>query len=284
MRRNTSAFLIVALVVAVSLGATGCNKLKARDHLNKGVAAYKNAQFERAIEHFKTAKELDPELINARLYLATAYAAQYIPGAPSEENIRMGQQAVAEFQQVLEVDPNNLSAIDGIGSILFNMGGTPFDREKFEQSKEFHMRHIRLRPEDPEPYYWIGVINWTLAYRGNKEVRADWNQRNPRRAVKDEEQLPPAARAEFIEKTGEMVDEGIRLLKTALEIDPNYENAMAYLNLLYRERADLQCDDAAARAADLQTADEWVDKTMATKRIKAEKAAQQAGAGIHLEN
>ena len=47
---------------------------------------------------------------------------------------------------------------------------------------------------------------------------------------------------------------------------------MAYLNLMYRERADVQCDDPAARAADLKTADEWVDKTMATKKAKAEKS------------
>ena len=32
--------------------------------------------------------------------------------------------AVQEFQDVLNADPNNISAIDGIGSILFNMAGT----------------------------------------------------------------------------------------------------------------------------------------------------------------
>jgi hypothetical protein len=45
---------------------------------------------------------------------------------------------------------------------------------------------------------------------------------------------------------------------------------------MYRERADVECDDPGARAADLKTADEWVDKTMATKKAKAEK---QPGAG-----
>src|SRR6266849_2167603 len=71
--------LSVALLVAV-IGAAGCNKLKARDWLNKGVQAYKNGQFDTAIEDFKQAKDLDPGLLNARLYLATAYASQYIPG------------------------------------------------------------------------------------------------------------------------------------------------------------------------------------------------------------
>ncbi len=66
------AALVVLLVVAVA--ASGCNKLKARDLLNKGVAAFKNGQSDAAIEDFKEAKEADPELLNARLYLATAYA------------------------------------------------------------------------------------------------------------------------------------------------------------------------------------------------------------------
>jgi len=55
------------------------------------------------------AKELDPGLMNARLYLATAYASQYIPGAPSEQNVRLGNAAVNEFKEVLQIDPNILA-------------------------------------------------------------------------------------------------------------------------------------------------------------------------------
>jgi len=32
---------------------TGCNKLRARDQLNKGVNSYKNAKYEEAIDHFQ---------------------------------------------------------------------------------------------------------------------------------------------------------------------------------------------------------------------------------------
>jgi tetratricopeptide (TPR) repeat protein len=87
------AVLFAATLVA-AFGASGCDKLKARDLLNKGVAAYRDGKFDQSIEDFKTAKDLDPTLMNARLYLATAYATQYIPGAPSEENIRMGEAAI----------------------------------------------------------------------------------------------------------------------------------------------------------------------------------------------
>src|SRR6202140_5761566 len=163
---NSLALLAVA-TLGVAFGAAGCAKLKARDELNKGVAAYRDGKYDQAIEDFKAAKDNDPTLTNARLYLATAYATQYIPGAPSDQNVRMGQAAVQEFQDVLSADANNISAIDGIGSILFNMAGTPYTRARFEESKTYHLKHISLKPEDPEPYYWIGVIDWTLTYRSN---------------------------------------------------------------------------------------------------------------------
>src|SRR3979490_1448758 len=137
-----SIALLVAATFVAAFGASGCDKLKARDLLNKGVAAYRDGKFDQSIEDFKQAKDLEPTLMNARLYLATAYATQYIPGAPSEENNRMGEAAIKEFQDVLSADPNNLSAIDGIGSILYNMAGTPDNRAKFEESKTYPIQHI----------------------------------------------------------------------------------------------------------------------------------------------
>jgi Flp pilus assembly protein TadD len=82
---------LIAGVAAVALLASGCQKLKSRDQLNKGVQAFKNAQYADAVESFKTAVELDPTFPTARLYLATAYMQQYIPGADSPENNRMAR-------------------------------------------------------------------------------------------------------------------------------------------------------------------------------------------------
>jgi len=82
-------------------GGVGCNKLRARDQLNKGVGSYKNAKYEEAISHFQQAVELDPSLLNARLYLATAYAQQYIPGADTPDNNRNAEQAIDQFKQSL---------------------------------------------------------------------------------------------------------------------------------------------------------------------------------------
>jgi len=268
-RKAQSLFILGVLLVAVSAGA-GCDKLRARDKLNKGVQAYRNAQFDVAIEDFKTAKELDPTLTNAQLYLATAYASQYIPGAPSQENIRNGEQAIAEFKAILDKDPDNLSALDGIGSILYNMGGTPYDASKLEQSKTYHEKHIQLSPTDPEPYYWVGVIDWALAFRANKDLRDDFNKnpKNIKKQLKESDALPTAVASEFAEKYGATIDDGVTQLQKAIAIKPDYDDAMAYLNLLYRQKADTETA-ADARDNDLKQADDLVDKVKAIKQKKA---------------
>jgi hypothetical protein len=59
-------------------------------------------------------------------------------------------------------------------------------------------------------------------------------------------------------------------LQKALEINPQYDDAMAYMNLLIRERADLR-DTAVECKHDVAIADEWVQKALATKKAKAEQ-------------
>jgi tetratricopeptide (TPR) repeat protein len=261
----------LAAILVLAFAACGCNKLKARDLLNKGVNAFKNGQSDAAIEYFKQAKEADPALLNARLYLGTAYASLYIPGAPSKENQDRGNQAIQEFKEILEKDPNNLSAIDQIGSILFLMGGTPFDPKKFEESKTYHQKHIQLKPDDPEPYYWIGVIDWTLAFRANGEMRMDYNKSNiSKKQVRDTDPLPAAIRSEYASKYGPLVDEGIADLQKAISLRPDYDDAMAYLNLLYRRKADM-VESREEREALLKQADDLVDKVKEIKQKRSEQ-------------
>jgi tetratricopeptide (TPR) repeat protein len=259
---------VAVIAAAVSAGA-GCDKLRARDKLNKGVLAYKNGQFDLAIEDFKAAKDYDPSLTNAQLYLATAYASQYIPGAPSPDNVRNGEQAIAEFKDILDHDPNNLSAIDGIGSILYNMGSTPYDEKKILESKSYHEKHIDLKPDDPEPYYWVGVIDWALAYRANRDMREEYNKTaNAKKQIKESDPLPAALVTQFSQKYGDTVDDGIAKLQKAISLQPDYDDAMAYLNLVYRQKADMETS-SDARNADLDQADKLVDQVKAIKQKKA---------------
>jgi tetratricopeptide (TPR) repeat protein len=246
---------------------------QARQALNEGVQNFKNGQYNEAIVAFQRAKLLDPRLMNARLYLATAYDSQYIPGAQSEKNQELGRKAVEEFRGALDIDPQNLSAIDGIASIMFQMAGTPYDPEKFQESKSYHQKHIALQPKDPEPYYWVGVIDWTLSFRANSEVRAGYNQAHLAHQIKDAEPLPTVVREEYVRKYVSIIDEGIESMRHAIELRPDYDDAMAYLNLLYRRKADTVASPSE-RDDLLLMADYLVDRVKEIKWKKAEQPRQ----------
>jgi tetratricopeptide (TPR) repeat protein len=269
MRRKLEVTFVAAVVLAALGAGAGCNKLRARDQLNKGVQAYKNAQFDVAIEDFKNAQRLDPTLTNAQLYLAAAYANQYVPGAPSEENLRNAQSAINVYKEILQKNPNNLQAIDGIGSLLYNMGGTPFNADELAEARSYHEKHIQISPNDPEPYYWVGVIDWALAYRANRDARDAYNRAaSPKRQIKENDPLPDKVRTEFTDKYGQIVDEGISSLQKSISLKPDYDDAMAYLNLMYRQKADMEATKEA-READLKKADDLVEQVKAIKQKKA---------------
>src|SRR5438045_242933 len=108
MRTSVRMLAMMALGL-VLLTTGGCSKLRARDQLNKGVQSYKNARYEEAINHFQQAVSLDPSLLNARLYLATAFAQQYIPGVDAEDNNRLGQNAIDQYKSVIDRDHKNIN-------------------------------------------------------------------------------------------------------------------------------------------------------------------------------
>jgi len=266
--KTTAKLLALVAVGLALLSATGCDKLRARDHLNKGVQAYKSAHFEDAINHFQQAVSLDPSLLNARLYLATAYAQQYTPGVDTDDNNRMGQQAIDAYKQVLDRDPKNVNSVKGIAYIYLQM-------KKFEDAKTFYRKAIELDPNDAEPYYSVAVIDWTQAYQPRMEERAKLGLK-PTERLKDKKVCQA-----LHDKSTDVVKDGIEMLNKALDLRKDYDDAMAYMNLMYREKADLECDDNAAYDADTKTADDWFEKTAATKKAKAE--AQPGATGITMD-
>jgi Flp pilus assembly protein TadD len=95
MMRIAKVWMPAVASLSILLATTGCSKLKARDQLNKGVQAYKNARYEEAINHFQSAVNLDPSLTMTHMYLATAYAQQVVPNSDTPANQKLANQAIA---------------------------------------------------------------------------------------------------------------------------------------------------------------------------------------------
>ncbi len=280
---KTSARIITVLSVALVLvSASGCSKLRSRDQLNKGVQAYKAGRQEEAIDHFKQAVEFDPSYVNARLYLATAYASIFVPGIDSEENNRNAEAAIDQFKKVLELQPKNINSLKGIASIYYNQGNPQSAKssaaalEKLDQAKEYHRKALQIDPKDAEEYYSIGVIDWSEAYLQAAQMKAA-------KGLKVDDEIKDKALCEQVKAKNEaIIQDGIDSLNDALKQRADYEDAMAYINLIYRRKADIECGDPGARQADIKTADDWVQKNMDTRKAKAERLANQP-AGVVQE-
>ena len=267
---------ITALAVALAgmvLSISGCNRLAARDQLNKGVEAYKGAHYEEAIGHFQKATQLDPSLPMAKSYLATALAQNVVPGLDTPDNLKTAQQAIDIFQDVLAKDPHDLNSMKQIAGIQFSI-------KKLDEAKDWQKKVLAEDPKDPEAAYTVGVIDWMVAHQntlavlvpaginddGVGNVKAPKNVMEPLKA-----------------KNGPLVEEGLQYLNQAVANRPNYDDAMAYLNLMYRRKADVDFGNEAARKDDVAKAEEWRTKAMGTRKANEEKKNQGPG-GITMDS
>jgi tetratricopeptide (TPR) repeat protein len=267
MRKLTLLLAVAALTVL----ATSCQKLQSRDQLNKGAQAFRNAQYAEAVEHFKTAVELDPTFPVARLYLATAYMQQYIPGAESPENAQMAKAAFDNFMKVLEQDPKNTVALASIASLYLN-------QKKWDDAQQWYEKLIAVDPNNADAYYSLGFIAWSRWYPiyGNARAELGMKQDDPG-PLKDKK-----AKAELKEKYLPVINAGLQALDKTLQINPEYEDAMSYENLLIRERADLM-DNKDEYEKEIMIADGWVQKALETKKVKIERKEKKTGGGIVAE-
>lgn len=248
-------FIILVFAVAALLLLTGCgdtiDKLKARDQLNKGVKAFRDRAYEEAANCFKEALKFDKDLNIAKQYLASSYMQQYIPNLPTEKNELNAKLAISTFEEVLQLDPNNVNAIQSIASLYNALGD-------YTKSKEFYQRRVRLEPQNPVPLYGIGVINYSIVNQEtgpNGEYVAN---------------LTPEKKAEL----NQIADEGIDVLKKALELNKDYYDAMSYLNLVYRKKAMLT-DDEATRNSYTNQADRLAAQALILKKKIQEEEAKK---------
>jgi tetratricopeptide (TPR) repeat protein len=269
-----SARITAGFALLIVLGSTiGCTKLRARDQLVKGVQAFKAGHYEEAVGHFQNSIALDPNYESAKLYLATAYSYQVVPNLDTPENLATAKKAMDGFNEVLAKNPNDVDALKQIASIERNI-------KQFDQAKATYQKIISLQPNDAESNYTIGVIDWTQAYKNAVTILAEQNlQDDGNGNVK----MNKATCAKMKEQNTQLIDEAMKYLNRAVEIRPNYDDAMSYLNLSYRRKADLDCPNDAARKEDLAQADQWVQKAIGARKANEAEKEKKAAGGVVME-
>jgi len=260
--RTVLAAAALATVVLVGSGCNALSKLKARDHLNQGVNSFKAGNYVDAADNFQKAIELDPTFDVARLYLATAYVQQYVPGTETPENKKYAAAAMEEFGKVLKTDPKNLLATQSVANLYYQT-------KDFANAVEWNKKVTEINPQDKAAFYTLGVIAWTQFIGPDREARI-----NEKMKMEDPCPLKDSKEREALKaKYWQSLTDGIESENKALAIDPEYENAMSYKNLLLRYRADL-VDTKEGCLADVKQADDLMQKALETTKTKAERKAK----------
>jgi tetratricopeptide (TPR) repeat protein len=274
--RRSLVLAALALLVLPLLG--GCRRLQARVELKKGNSLYQQEQYSAALVEYQKGLELDPDDTFAWRSVGLAALALYRPGDDSPKNLEYGRIATDAFDKYLKKEnPEDAKVQDYMMSILvsskqYQQALAFVDRLQQQHPNEANdpkwnkyrvnvliqagrlpdAEQLALKtpgPEQPVSLYSIGVEAWHKVYNVNT--------------------------IDFATKQ-QLVELGLRSLRKAVELKPDYFDAMFYLGLELREKAKLETD-GNARTADVNEAEIWLKKGLELRK-KAQPAAPKAAA------
>jgi ankyrin repeat protein len=124
--------------------------------------------------------------------------------------------AAAEFEKVLNGQPQNAAALEWMGATEFSRWGQPPTQDQFRKANTLLVKATALDPKDPDRHCWIAAIDAIYASPGMDSI----------------------------------LDEGIEHAKKAIELDPQFVEAMDYLSILYRKKGNDALATAATRDAE----------------------------------
>jgi tetratricopeptide (TPR) repeat protein len=268
MHRPTTYLLALLLLTAPVL--SGCNKVRARVELKKGNAFYQQESYAKALPQFQKGIELDPGATFAWRSVALSALALYRPGDASKQNRDYERIAIEGFEKYLEDYPDDSKAHEYLLTMYVNS-------KQYDKAMAYIDNQIVEHPEKQAELEGMKVSILTqsgqleqaaqLAQRVSPEKRPEmlysvgvsaWDK------VRNDPALDQAAREKY-------VDLGLASMKQALDIRPEYFEAMVYNGLLYRQKADVTVDELKKQEY-FALATQWRDKAVALR--KKTQAAQ----------
>lgn len=271
--RISARIPLAAALTLILASSLGCQKLRERDQLVKGINAFKAGKYETAIDFFQNAVKLDPDDSMAQLYLATAYSYQVVPNLDTPENLKTAQKALDGFNKVLADKPNDLGALRQVASIHRNI-------KMYDQAIADEKKVISLDSNDADAYYTIGNIEWNMSYKNATTILAaagltDDGEGNVK--------MSKDVCAKITAANTTLVADTIANLQKAIDIKPNYDEALEMMNLAYRRKADMDCGNDAQRKADLAKADSLVQQATGARKANEAAKEKKLGGGISMQ-
>jgi tetratricopeptide (TPR) repeat protein len=261
-----SRFLLMAgLLVCFAIAGVAQDEAKAsaRNEVDDGVQAFRQAHYDDAIAHFKQAVAFDPDLVVARMYLAATYLQVFEPGVDTPENVVLATNALEQYSEILRSNPSNVESLKGLAYLKLQLND-------FDEARQAYAKAIALNPADPELLYAAAVANWSIANRDITAEKAKLDAETEYSLILSEG--CPDVRA----KSLAVIDSGIAMLNKAISLRKDYIDAMTYMDVLYRSRAELECGSKKNFKADIKQSNEWADRAAAARKKQAEAAAKES--------
>ncbi|MCA1560786.1 MAG: tetratricopeptide repeat protein [Acidobacteria bacterium] len=292
---------------AAACGQYSMGNLKARKVFKDANALYKQSEFKRAADKYEETIQANPDLVTAYFFLGNSYDNLYKPGRQGEpendaylhkaiENYKIAaeretdpkmkklsleylvaaygpdklnqpEQAEPLVQRMVQMDPNEPTNYFGLAKIYEDAG-------RYDEAEAALLKARDVRPNDPSVYMQLaGYYNRQGEFPKTidaLEQRAAREPSNPEayqligtyyweKAFRDF-RLNEAQKKEYILK-------GIQALDKALELRPEYMEALTYKNILLRMQANYE-KDRTRQAALIKQADELRSKAMELQKKK----------------
>lgn len=277
---------LLSLTVLFGTNCSYYNKVIARKNLVDGATAYKERKFQQAEQLFRNAIARDPKLETtegkiAQLFLARTLHSQFIGDRQKKD---LAEQAIQEYQKVLQSDQNDQSSFKAVANLLENL-----DR------KDEALKWITDRANNET----VSAVNRAEAFSSlaaKKNTCANDisdTDKTKKTITKDGKQVfqfvKPENQADF-DTLKKCADEGLTLANKAVEFDPNSDSAWSYkASLLVQkmrvaemegnkeqfEQFKKQSEEAKAKFTELAEAKRKKEEEEAARKKAEEEAANK---------
>ena len=267
---------LLLLLLAGCLASAGCGKIEARSLAKEGNALYKAGKLSEARAKFRAAAQLDPDFPTIQLHLGYTNMALFAAHRSDPNAKQYAERAIAGFRHYMALEPSDergprfyLQTLLDSGrhgealaflkkqhrdnprdvKIVASLGAVSSKAGKFSEALKWYEKRASLLPTEAKARYLIGTLCWQHLYKNTSVASAE------RVALSDR---------------------GLVALRQAIKLQPRYAEALTYINLMYRERAKGQTDDAAREADMVQARKYYKAALEIMKARQANKAKPKA--------
>ena len=307
MRRIFTCVSFIALLGV----AAGCDSIKSRQAMGRGIEYYKVHKYELAANEFKTVNTINPGWTEAWLNRGYSCKQAFIPASVSDKDKEFASCAIDSFKEYLNLVPTGKLHDDTTEMLVTVYNDSHRQEEGLVYFMQLHekepdnIHHVQaLRALSQSKSDFEGTVKW-LELELTMNSGADEEAATQRKTLQYtlcaiyEGKVRPTNSSSSLLSTDEKfatIEKGLGYCKSAIDTDPKYAEAVIDFSLLSRWRSKYTLDQTllldekkdkakieemrTKAADDIRIADEY--RLKATALFKARREEEAAKAGIPL--